>query len=233
MLKFICFFVALAVTPQCASASPAAASASSQTVSGIALDAQWKRALYAFAREKLLHPAWGWSHSERDYQLATKIAAKEGLRIDPDILFAAAFTHDIGAIGDFQKEGVDHAVRSADLVEPLLSSFGFPSSKIPAVREAILGHMFDKKPGASSEALVLHDADTIDFLGVVGVARRLSLTGSAVDYAGGVAKLRDFAERLPEQTITRTARRMADERAGEMRQFLDRLRNETADGKLP
>src|SRR5687768_13359099 len=76
------------------------------TQTGIALDAPWKRQIYAFARQELLHPAWGWGHSERDFLLAKDIATKEGLAIDTDVLFAASFTHDIGAIGEFQKDGV-------------------------------------------------------------------------------------------------------------------------------
>ncbi|HEY0412634.1 MAG TPA: HD domain-containing protein [Allosphingosinicella sp.] len=218
-------------------ASPAAAAeppgtVAAVSVSGIPLDAAWKQKLYAFARARLLHPAWGWTHSERDYRLARTIAAAENLRIDTDVLFAAAFVHDIGAIGDFQKEGVDHAVRSAELAGPLLRQFGFPEQKIAAVREAILGHMHDKVPGRSSEAIALHDADALDFLGTVGVARRLSVTGSATHYAGGIARIAEFADKLPERIVTATARRMAVPRIAEMRQFLKQLDDETARGRV-
>lgn len=207
--------------------------ATAASLTGIPLDAPWTQKVYAFAREELKHPAWGWTHSERNYLLATEIAAKEGLAIDTDVLFAAAFTHDIGAIGGFQKVGVDHAVRSVELAEPLLREVGFPEAKLPAVREAILGHMHDKQPGSRNEAIVLHDADTLDFLGTVGVARRLAVTGDATDYAGGLARISDFAERLPGRLATRTAMSMALRRVEEMREFLDRLKMETADGRLP
>ena len=203
------------------------------TQTGIALDAPWKRQIYAFARQELLHPAWGWTHSERNFLLAKDIAAKEGLAIDADILFAAAFTHDIGAIGEFQKEGVDHAVRSVELAEPMLLHAGFPAEKLPAVREAILGHMHDKQSGRGNEAIVLHDADTLDFLGTIGVARRLAVTGAAADYAGGVARIREFADKLPVRLVTGTAKTMAVTRVAEMRQFLEHLNSETADGRLP
>lgn len=203
------------------------------TLTGIPLDAIWKQALYGFAREKLLHPAWGWTHSERNLLLATQLAAKEGLVIDSDVLFAASFTHDIGAIGDFQKEGIDHAVRSVEIAEPLLLQAGFPAAKLPAVREAILGHMHDKQPGSRGETIVLHDADTLDFLGAVGVARRLAVTGTAKDYSGGVDRVREFADKLPGRLVTRAAKAMAMPRVVEMRQFLDQLEAETADGRLP
>jgi uncharacterized protein len=222
--------VALA-SPAAAAEPPGATGAVS--VSGLPLDAAWKQKLYAFARARLLHPAWGWTHSERDYRLAREIAAAEGLRVDDDILFAAAFVHDIGAIGDFQKEGVDHAVRSAELAGPLLRQFGFPEQKIAAVREAILGHMYDRNPGGSTESVLLHDADALDFLGAVGVARRLSVTGTASDYAGGVARIAEFADKLPGRLVSATAKRMAVSRVAEMRQFLKQLGDQTEQGQLP
>lgn len=223
----------MAVSGNAQAQSPAAKSEATGTLTGITLDAPWKSTIYTFAREKLLHPAWGWTHSERDYLLASELAAKEGLAIDNDVLFAAAFTHDIGAIGDFQKEGVDHAVRSVEIAEPMLREAGFPIAKLPAVKEAILGHMHDKQPGKGNEAIVLHDADTLDFLGTVGVARRLAVTGTAADYSGGVARIRDFADKLTGRLVTGAAKATAAGRVAEMRQFLSTLDAETADGRLP
>jgi uncharacterized protein len=102
--------------------------------------------------------------------------------------------------------------------------------KWPAVREAIIGHMHDKTPGKGNEAIALHDADTVDFLGSVGVARRLSVTGSATDYAGGIGRIREFADKLPARVVTPTARRMAKRRADD---FLEHLDAETTNGRLP
>lgn len=224
---------ALLVAPPATAGQLVAQAEAVRTLGGIPLDAPWKRKLYGFAREKLRHPAWGWTHSERDYLLATEIAAREGLTIDLDVLFAAAFTHDIGAIGEFQKDGVDHAERSVELAEPLLREAGFPTAKFAAVRNAILGHMHDKQPGKGNEAVVLHDADTLDFLGSVGVARRLAVTGNASDYSGGIARIREFADKLPERLATQTAKVMAGPRVQEMHQFLATLEAETVNGRLP
>jgi len=226
-LKALAAAALLTLGDPAAAASDPALSLPTVTVSGIPLDAPWRQKLYAFARAELLHPAWGWSHSERDYLLAGKLAVAERLPIDDDVLFAAAFVHDVGAIGGFQKEGVDHAVRSAELAGPLLREFGFPEQKIAAVREAILGHMHDRTPGPRSESIVLHDADTLDFLGSVGIARLLSVTGSALDYEGGIARIKEFAEKLPARLVTGTAKRIAISRAAEMRQFLRQLDQET------
>ena len=230
----LCAFAAVALTVGPATAvQPPTDAEATRTLSGIPLDAAWKSKIYGFARDKLKHPAWGWTHSERDYLLATDIAAREGLAVDTDILFAAAFTHDIGAIGEFQKDGVDHAVRSVEIAEPLLKEAGFPPEKLAAVREAILGHMHDKAPGKGSEAILLHDADTLDFLGSVGIARRLAVTGTATDYSVGVGRIKEFADKLPGRLVTRTAKAMAGPRVEEMRRFLATLDAETFDGRLP
>lgn len=100
-----------------------------QTSTGIALDTEWKKKVFAYAQKNVVHPSWGIMHSERDYQITKKLAADSKITLDLDVLFAAAFLHDLGGIGQFQAEGVDHAVRSVQLVEPLLREWGFPMEK--------------------------------------------------------------------------------------------------------
>ena len=200
------------------------------SASGIVLSSPWRAAVYAHAREKLLHPAWGWRHSERDFLLARQIAREEGLTVDEDVLFAAAFLHDAGAIAPFARDGVDHAVRSAELAEPLLRKAGFPMAKYPAVKAAILGHMFDKPAGAGDEAIVLHDADALDFLGATGIARRLSATGSAPDMDSAFKRLEQVYEEIPGRLVTGAAKRMAIPRLVAMRAFFDQLKRESPGG---
>ncbi len=197
------------------------------TAGGIVLSSPWRAAVYAHARDKLLHPAWGWRHSERDFLLARQIAREEGLTVDEDVLFAAAFLHDSGAIAPFARDGVDHAVRSAELAEPLLRKAGFPMAKFPAVKAAIIGHMFDRKAGASDEGVVLHDADALDFLGATGIARRLSVTGDAPDMDKVLAQLVQVYQEIPGRLVTASAKRMAIPRLVAMRAFFDQLKRET------
>jgi uncharacterized protein len=202
------------------------------TAAGIALSSPWRAAVYAHAREKLLHPAWGWRHSERDFLLARQIAREEGLEVDEDVLFAAAFLHDSGAIPPFAKDDVDHSVRSAELAEPLLRRAGFPMAKYPAVKAAILGHMFDKEAGSGAEARVLHDADALDFLGATGIARRLSVTGSAPDLDAVMARLETVYREIPGRLLTASAKRLSIPRLVAMQAFFDQLKRETP-GRAP
>jgi uncharacterized protein len=210
-------------------AAPAAAQLPTEpnvTAAGIPLSAPWRVKVYAHAGEKLLHPAWGWRHSERDFLIARQVAREANLAIDEDVLFAAAFLHDSGAIPPFAKDGVDHAVRSAELAEPLLRGAGFPMAKFPAVRAAILGHMFDKDAGSRPEAIALHDADALDFLGATGIARRLAVTGDAPDMDAVLARLQQVYEQIPGRLVTATAKRMAIPRLVAMKAFFDQLKRE-------
>jgi HD superfamily phosphodiesterase len=107
--------------------------------------------------------------------------------------------------------------------------------KQAVLAEVILHHMYYSTPGRSSEAVVFRDADTIDGLGAVGAVRVFS-TGGRED--GWAPSLREGLERvtkwqtdLPQALSTATARAMARERVEELRGFLDRLQEESAEGK--
>jgi uncharacterized protein len=216
------------------SASAQAPTSASTTPAGIALDAPWKQAVFAFASEKLQHSAWGVSHSERDYLVATRLAAESKLEIDTDVLFAAAFLHDVGAFEAFRKEGVDHTDRAAELVPDILKDAGFPAAKVPMVQDAVRNHMYYRADAKFAESVVLHDADTLDFLGTIGIARILSLTTRhrwANDLATAAKTLDGFNTDLPPKLLTTAAKKIAPVRAAESRAFLDVLKAETEDGK--
>ena len=140
----------------------------------------WRSVVDKFAQEHFHNPAWGYSHSQRDYQLARELAAADHVKLDDDVLYAAAYLHDMAAFEPWQKSGVDHADQAAAIVDTILKNTGFPMKKIEAVRAAIRTHMYDRTP-VGPEALYLHDADALDWLGAIGVARILGL----VDPKGG------------------------------------------------
>ncbi len=211
------------------SASAQAPPPAPTTPAGIALDAPWKQAVFTFATEKLQHSAWGVSHSERDYLVATRLAAESKLEIDSDVLFAAAFLHDVGAFEAWRKDGVDHTDRAAEVVPEILASAGFPAAKVAAVQEAVRNHMYYSQGAMRPEAIVLRDADTVDFLGAIGVARIVSLTTRhrwATDLDTALKTLDGFAKDLPGRVSTNAGRKIANERAAEMTALLATLRTE-------
>jgi uncharacterized protein len=223
--------------PGAAAAAPAATAGTialgGSTAGGIALDAPWKVKIYELAHSKFVHPAWGWQHSERDYLLALRLAKGDGLHIDTDVLFAAAFLHDMAAFMPCSGPKIEHGECAARKARAMLQGTGFPMRKLAAVQAAERGHMFYSDPGSDPNAIVLHDADSLNFLGDLGAARLIALTGEkAPSFAPALKTLRSFLEKIPPRLITRTARRIGAERAAELRSLLDRLQAETSGGRV-
>ncbi len=210
-------------------ASPAALSSPEPgAAAGIPLDAPWKVRIFALARAKFIHPAWGWQHSERDYLLGVELARGDGLKLDTDVLFAAAFLHDMAAFMPCSDAHMEHGACAALQSPAILRDAGFPAAKIPAVQAAERGHMFGMNPGNDPAAIVLHDADSLDFLGAIGAARMLSLTGEkAPSFAPAVRTLRKFLTDIPPRLITRTARRLGQRRGAELQAYLEALDDES------
>jgi uncharacterized protein len=189
----------------------------------------WKQGLLDWA-ERLEHPAWGRSHCQRVYQLSLELAVEQELIIEEEVLFAAAYLHDAGAFAPYKSEGVDHAVRSAEVAEEILLSLGFPGEKAPLVEEVIRGHMFYAEPALPTEAVVFHDADVLDFMGAIGIARLLSIVGLddwTPDLGAAAGLIERFSRELPGKLHTPRAREIGIARQQEMRVFLQILSQET------
>jgi uncharacterized protein len=127
------------------------------------------------------HLLYGGADSVHDFDhvlrvllLAERIGAAEGA--DPDIVRAAALLHDVGReIAEAQ--GRDHAAFAAERAYELLA--GQPTARVEAVAHAIAAHRFRTKPDpATLEAQVLFDADKLDAIGAVGVARAFAYGGA-------------------------------------------------------
>ena len=191
----------------------------------------WRAAVRHFAEVNLKHPAWGLSHSVRDYELAKQLAAADKVSLDDDVLYAAAYLHDVAAFAPFRKPDTDHQDEAARVVESLLAGTGFPMAKIEAVRGAIRTHMFERDP-AGPEAIYLHDADALDWLGAIGVARIFGLVdpnGGNPDGPAAVKRLENYLAKVPPRIISNAGKARTPERVRELEQFLRNLRSETAD----
>ena len=205
------------------------------SATGIPLDSAWKVSVYNFARKNSVHPAWGIAHSERDYQIAQLIAKNESITMDDDVLFAAAFLHDLGGLQAFALSGVDHAQRSVVVIEPLLEVWGFPMQKWTGLKEMILGHTYYGPKPASKSATAFRDADILDFLGTIGVARMLSVT-LETGFSDGtlrpvVSTLDTFAQTMASKCSLKACEKIASPRQKEMRDFLDKLNAYSFGGK--
>ncbi|MBS0580681.1 MAG: HD domain-containing protein [Proteobacteria bacterium] len=194
-------------------------------------DTAWRAQVKAFAAQHFGNPAWGYSHCERDYSLARSLAQVDHVTLDDDVLFAAAYLHDMAAFPPWADPKIDHADAAAAQVDGVLKNTGFPMAKIDRVRGAIRTHMYPRDP-VGPEALYLHDADALDWLGAIGVARVFGL----VDPSGGkptgpqvVPMLEERLANVPARVLSPAGRAQLAQRQEELAAFLRDLRRESDD----
>jgi uncharacterized protein len=115
-------------------------------------------------------------HTQRVYNLALKIGKKE--KADLDVIKASALLHDIARLKEDNKEIECHAEHGAEMAEKILKETGFPEDKIKNVVHSIKVHRDSKKLIAETkEAKILQDADKLDALGAITIARMFSTGG--------------------------------------------------------
>ncbi|MDD4332950.1 MAG: HD domain-containing protein [Patescibacteria group bacterium] len=118
-----------------------------------------------------------WKHVERVYNLARHIGREE--KADLPILAIAAFLHDIGRKEEMKSRGrFCHAEKGADLAKKILEKYDLEKSAIDNILHCIISHRFrnDHLP-ETIEAKVLYDADKLDSIGAVGIARDFLFAG--------------------------------------------------------
>lgn len=122
-------------------------------------------------------PVHGFDHVLRVYHLAVRLAQAEGA--DLEIVRAAVLLHDaaLGAepvAGDQSRS--DHHTVSADFAQKVLDAEGWSSDRIKAVQHCIRAHRFrdDSERPETLEAKVVFDADKLDAIGAIGVARAVA-----------------------------------------------------------
>jgi uncharacterized protein len=117
---------------------------------------------------------WGLPHVRRLMALVQEIGAD--LPHDSSALELAIVLHDWGAFACYRVAGVDHALRSRQVAErEILPRVALDPSVSALVLDAIELHDYrDTRPAASNEALLLREADMLDFLGMIGTAREFA-----------------------------------------------------------
>jgi uncharacterized protein len=175
------------------------------------------------------------THQPRLYHVATRLA--EDQPYDDDVLYAAAWMHDLGVFVGHRPEDPaalaawDHIAYAARKVPEVLQQLGFPAAKIPAVIEAIRTHLPSGKP-TSFEGTLLRDADLLEQLGAIGTLRAVSKVGRDTRFvrlSDPLRTLRRSLEELPAQLRLASARRLAEPRVAILRALLEAAEAE-ADG---
>jgi len=183
------------------------------------------------------------SHIERVYRMAERLAKEEGA--DLEIVRAAALLHDADGTTPGSESRLEHHLRSAEIAATVLKDEGWLPERIAAVQHCIRAHRYrdDREPPATIEAKCLFDADKLDVLGAIGAVRATvyaALAGTPFyakpsetffttgkeepgelhsAYHEHIFKLRNVEKRL----YTRTAKALARVRTAYLEEFFARL----------
>ena len=188
-------------------------------------------------------PAHDFQHIMRVYKNAETIGRREGA--DMEILLPAVLLHDLVVYPKGSAKTSKSADDSADLAEKWLQSYGYPQDKIDRISYCIRTHSYSKRLVPTTlEGKILQDADRLDALGAIGIARTFSVGGSEkrmfynpADPLWKSGRELDDREwtldhfqmkllRLKKSMNTKTAREMAQERARFMELFIRQLQKE-------
>ncbi len=204
----------------------------------------WERRFEAFLVDCLerADAAHDLAHVHRVVAAARQLAAGEGA--DLDVVMPAAWLHDCVTVPKDSDRRAAASAEAAALAGSFLGEAGYPEALIPAVRHAIEAHSFSAGIAPRTlEAKVVQDADRLDALGAIGIARCFLVGGSL-----GLALYQPgepFPERrqpddsawvldhfyvkllkLPDTMQTQAGRAEARRRARFMEDYLTRLRAE-------
>lgn len=184
-----------------------------------------------------------WDHTLRVYRLSRHIAEQEGA--DLDVVQPAALLHDIARAREDHSEGsLCHAEEGAKMAGEILSDLGMAQQQVKSVVHCIASHRYrDERQPETLEAKVLFDADKLDSIGTVGIARAFLFAGETgarlhdkdIDpehtrpytiedtaYREYLVKLRWIKDRV----LTNTGKKMAENRHHFMVEFFERLNKE-------
>lgn len=181
-------------------------------------------------------------HIRRVVRNAQALAAAEEARLE--VVLPAAWLHDCVTVPKDSPRRAQASRLAADQAVKWLRSWGCPEALLPEIAHAIEAHSFSAGIAPRTiEAKVVQDADRLEAIGAIGLARCLMLGGAMGRplYAtadpfcenrkpdDGVSALDHFYTKLLklEGTMqTASGRKEAQRRTQFLRQFLSQLRRE-------
>lgn len=116
------------------------------------------------------------SHLQRVWHNVRRIVDEEGGNLR--VLLAATLLHDCVSVEKNSPLRAQASRLSADKARGILAGLGWSDAEREAVAHAIAAHSFSAAlPPATLEARILQDADRLDALGALGVARTFYVSG--------------------------------------------------------
>lgn len=166
------------------------------------------------------------THGKRVLLLSKLIAEKENISYNEDVLVFTAYFHDVAAYPFYKDRfpgAFDHALESSILIPELAQNYGYNDSQIEVIVEATKYH--DKvNMGSRNETRLIRNADGIDYLGFMAVARDF------VKFSGNFEKTLAALKRRKEQFLPIVdltyAKELAAPRVEELEHFINRFEEE-------
>ena len=122
-------------------------------------------------------PAHDYEHVMRVYNNAQKITKKEN--VNQNLVLSAELLHDIVSYPKSSKRSKLSSIESAKKSKLILKKYDFTAEEITIISDAIADHSFSQnKIPQSLEGKILQDADRLDALGAIGIARVFATSGS-------------------------------------------------------
>lgn len=139
---------------------------------------RWERLFERFLRDRgKSDPAHGMDHVWRVVANARQLAEAEGARLE--VVLPAAWLHDCVVVPKDAKERSTASARAAETAREWLQRAVYDLAPLDEIEHAIAAHSFSAGiPPRTIEAKVVQDADRLDSLGAIGIARCLMLGGS-------------------------------------------------------
>lgn len=182
-------------------------------------------------------------HARRVMQNALAIAEKEAINSTP-VLIAAAYLHDLVNVPKNSAHRDQASRLSAEAAKPILEKLDFSDEDIQTIQHCIEAHSFSAGiETRTTEARIIQDADRLESLGALGIARTFYIAGKLdselFDGADPFGEKRSLDDKryaidhfklklltLSDTMKTKAGKAMAEKRTASMRVFLDALANE-------
>ena len=168
-------------------------------------------------------PVASTDHVERMTTWCQKLAPEEA---DMEALVAGALLHDIGVPIDRKT----HYVVGRDRAAEILKQVGFPQEKVDAALHVLEAHSRYGGPEPQTlEAKVGHDADTLEYIGAIGILRAFLRGMTDGSFDGRISHFPDYLRSIlaVEETFhTKEAEEIGRSRLEYMKTFLERIEKE-------
>ncbi|MBI2643427.1 MAG: HD domain-containing protein [Nitrosarchaeum sp.] len=121
--------------------------------------------------------AHDFDHIMRVFKNAQKICKNENA--NEKLVLGAVLLHDIVSYPKSDKRSKSSSIKSAEKSKKILKKFNFTKEEIQTISDAIRDHSFSRnKIPVTLEGKILQDADRLDAIGAIGIARVFAVSGS-------------------------------------------------------